>query len=102
MSLTNYIKDILGLEPEDVRGIEHSFFDAFHYPVYSGELNKMANEKTDSNNKPDFRLSSPVPTNKGDEVFWVNIGSGWKKEKGISIELNALPLTKRMFLFENE
>ena len=29
MKVTNYVRDVLGMNPEDVKRIEHVFFDCF-------------------------------------------------------------------------
>ena len=66
----------------------------FVNPIARGK--KMQEDKI-SGKKPDYTVSSPIKT--GDKTFWQNIGAGWKSEKGISIQLNALPVTTAIFLF---
>lgn len=50
-----------------------------------------------------YRVSTPktYEQNGEEKVFWQNIGRGFHGAKGISIELNALPMNGRMFLFED-
>lgn len=60
------------------------------------ELNKMS-EKEESKNKPDYNVSTPIKTGE-DKTFWLRIGSAWKKENGISVALNALPINGKLFL----
>ena len=67
------------------------------YGIYNPvmeKLKKMAKE----GNKPDFNICTPIKT--GDEkVFWQKIGAAWKVDKGISVTLNALPLSESIMLF---
>jgi hypothetical protein len=66
----------------------------FKNPVSTGEMKQMANEK---NKNPDYDVVVGIKT--GENTFWQKIGAAWKKEKGISIKLNALPLQDNIMLF---
>ncbi len=52
--------------------------------------------------KPDYDVCTPIKTGTGEDIktFWQKIGAAWKGEKGISIKLNALPLTSDIMLFK--
>ena len=50
-----------------------------------------------------YRVATPVTYEKnGEEVtFWQSLGTGFKNENSISIELNALPTSRKIVLFED-
>lgn len=56
-----------------------------------------SSEKMSEGNKPDYEVSTPIKN--GEKTYWARIGSAWKTEKGISIKLNALPLSADVMLF---
>ncbi len=61
------------------------------------------NKKTSSKGKqPDYRVAVAKEVEGQDKPFWTTIGSAWEAKRGISIQLNALPLTDHMMLFINE
>lgn len=65
--------------------------------------NDKGSPKKKKGRAPDYRVVTPKPGNKEDEVFWTRIGSAWTTDgDGISISLNALPLGDRIMLFPNE
>jgi hypothetical protein len=52
-------------------------------------------------NLPAYTISiASTPAKEGDKPFWTQIGTGWLKKRGISIELQALPFDGQMMMFE--
>lgn len=70
---------------------------AFGFVNPTARGKKMQQNK---NTKPDYTVSSPIKN--GEKTFWQNIGAAWKGDKGISIQLNALPITTQIMLFPYE
>lgn len=68
------------------------------HPIYKYKVVNMEEKK--NKNMPDY----DVVVNSGtkEKAFWHKLGSAWKKEKGISISLNSLPLTNSIMLFEHK
>ena len=61
---------------------------------------KMSEDKITG--KPDYDVCTPIKSGKEDKTFWQKIGAAWKSDKGISLKLNALPLTSDIMLFEHK
>ena len=80
----------------------------FYNPLLKGEqirryneVKNMSEKKNQTGNKPDFRVVVPIELKNGETLFH-QIGSGWQKEKGISVALNSVPMQTNIFIFKNE